>query len=452
MSKKKESTNDDEANVTTVKVHEGRLRKLLQFLKEKEAIITVDHDIYGRSTTTRYSDSSETEYSIKDLALSIWTDKTSATDWVYYDYLKSDYEVSRKRTAGKYHPSYEKFIVGITCTFMETPGIENRAEKEQLFFSGDRPEQTNLLATFPDFRQGVKDEIKQFAALLQNGSEGFPYQQLRNHTAHRCHRYKKLEKDIFQYLKDATPSEVQDIGSRLAEVMSAYGDHLEQLERGGTSHENPKDGQVVEDRLQFKELSEPEDIAISLEEEQQLEDIGFEDAFSGKEHWLDGLRFKKITYWKQALDEVAISEWPDYVLEHILLAYFELNTVCSQIVDLRDQVYNEVSYYVKNSMDGKEIFTIKEVLTHHDLASMLSQYEYESNAFVDALRSDGNLLDKPLKQLPQNFDGVSSPDRLFYSRIEKLLWEYLLFRMCDSCQLNKDHVAEFYTPLYNPAK
>lgn len=31
----------------SINLHEGRLRKLIQFLKEKEAVIKVDHDPYG---------------------------------------------------------------------------------------------------------------------------------------------------------------------------------------------------------------------------------------------------------------------------------------------------------------------------------------------------------------------------------------------------------------------
>lgn len=131
----------------TVKVHEGRLRKLLQFLRDEEAVIRVDYDEFENSKTTTYSSGDEGEHSLKELILNIWTD---TTDWAYYEYQKNDYEVIRRTTAKKkHHPSYEKFIRDITCTFKENAKIDNLEEKEQLFFSGDRVQMTNVLAVFP---------------------------------------------------------------------------------------------------------------------------------------------------------------------------------------------------------------------------------------------------------------------------------------------------------------
>jgi len=432
----------------SINIHEGRLRKLIQFLKEKEAVIKVDHDPYGNAKSTRYSSGNQTDYKLKELILSLWPE---TTDSAYYEYLKTDYKIHRKSTAkAKHHPSYEKFIKDIRCTFKENAHIDHVDYKEQLFFSGARPEQTNILAAFPHYRQDIVKEAKQFVELLESQKEGFPYQQLRNHTSHRCHRFKQLEKDIFQHFKDTDSSTLQSVRSNFANVMSSLVKHLEIFENNGVGHEEPDGKQVVKNRLRFKELSDPEDIEMTPQEEDKIKEIGFEKAFSEQSRWFDELRFKKITYWKNKLVDLPIKDWPPYFLEHILLAYFELNTVCSQIITLRDQLFEEVCFYVTYSKDGQELFTVEEILSPDDLSTLLSNYEYKSNAFVDALRSDGNLLQEPLQQLPQNFDKIASPDNLFYSRIQKLIWEYLLFRMCDSCQLNRKHLAEFYTPLYNP--
>ncbi|GEM_PF-6562565 len=435
----------------SISIHEGRLRKLIQFLKEKEALVTIDYDPYGDPKTTKYSSSKETDNSLKELILNIWPE---ATDSAYYEYLKTDFEVHRKTTVkAKHHPSYERFIKDIQCTFKENAHIDQQQYKENLFFSGARPQQTNLLAAFPSFRQNIITEVKQFISLLNSENAGFPYQRLRNHTSHRCHRYKQLEKDIFQYFKDTNSSTLQEVRGNFSEVMHSFTQHLELLENQGVGHEQPDGIGVVENRLRFKELSNPKSIEIKPEELQRIEEIGFENAFSKKSEWFDDLRFKKIMHWKNELSDLSISDWPPFYLEHILLAYFELNTVCSQIVMLRDQLFDEVGFYITYSKDGQELFTIEEVLSPQQLSTVLSQYEYQSNSFVDALRSDGNLLQKPLQRLPkrlEHFDKLTSPDNLFYSRIQKLIWEYLLYRMCDSCQINRDHVAEFYTPLYRP--
>jgi len=432
----------------SISIHEGRLRKLIQFLKEKEAVIRVDHDPYGNAKSTTYSSSKRSDHKLKEFILSIWPE---TTDSAYYEYLRTDYKIHRRSTAkAKHHPSYEKFIKDIRCTFMENAHIDQIDHKEQLFFSGARPEQTNILAAFPHFRQEIVKEANKFVELLESQQEGFPYQQLRNHTSHRCHRFKQLEKDIFQHLKDTNSSTLQLVRGNFANVMSSLVKHLEILENKGIGHEQPDGKHVVKNRLRLKELSDPEEIEISCRNEEKMKEIGFGKAFSEQSQWFDELRFKKITYWKNKLRELPIEDWPPYFLEHILLAYFELNTICSQIIALRDQLFEEVGFYVTYSKDGQEIFTIEEFLSPADLSILLSNYEYKSNAFVDALRSDGNLLREPLQRLPQNFDKIASPDNLFYSRIQKLIWEYLLFRMCDSCQLSKEHIAEFYTPLFKP--
>lgn len=446
-------TKNSQANkrLKSITIHEGRLRKLIQFLKEKEALVTIDYDPYGDPKTTKYSSSKKTNNSLKELILNIWPE---ATDSAYYEYLKTDYKAHRMTTVkAKHHPSYEKFIKDIRCTFKENAHLDQQQYKEQLFFTGVRRQQTNLLAAFPNFRQDIITKVKQFISLLDSENAGFPYQRLRNHTSHRCHRYKQLEKDIFQHFKDTDSSTLEQVRSNFSKVMTSFIKHLESLEEQGVGHEQPDGLRVVENRLRFKQLSNPENIEIKSEEQQHIKKVGFEEAFSNESEWFDGLRFKKITYWKNELSNLPIAEWPSFYLEHILLAYFELNTVCSEIITLRDQLFDEVGFYVTYSKDGQELFTIEEVLSPQQLSTILSQYEYQSNSFVDALRSDGNLLQKSLQKLPkrlEHFDKMTSPDNLFYSRIKKLIWEYLLYRMCDSCQINREHVAEFYTPIYRP--
>ncbi|WP_445665585.1 hypothetical protein [Fodinibius sp. AD559] len=433
----------------SISIHEGRLRKLIQFLKKREALVTIDYDPYGAPKTTKYSSSKETENSLKELILNVWPE---ATDSAYYEYLKTDYKAHRKTTVKtKHHPSYEKFIKDIRCTFKENAHLDQKQYKEQLFFSGVRRQQTNLLAAFPKFRKNIITEINQFVGLLESDKRGFPYQRLRNHTSLRCHRYKQLEKDIFQYFKDTDSSTLQEVRSNFSEIMKSFIKHLGSLEKEGAGHEQPDGLRILDNRLQFKELSDPKNMKIESEEQQRIKEIGFEETFSNQSEWFNRLRFKKITYWKNELSDLPISDWPPFYLEHILLAYFELNTVCSQIVTLRDQLFDQVGFYVTYSKDGQKLFTIEEVLTPKQLSTILSQYEYQSNSFVNALRSDGNLLQKPLQKLPErleHFDKLTSPDNLFYSRIQKLIWEYLLYRMCGSCQPKRDHVAEFYNPHY----
>jgi hypothetical protein len=70
---------------------------------------------------------------------------------------------------------------------------------------------------------------------------------------------------------------------------------------------------------------------------------------------------------------------------------------------------------------------------------------------VDKLRSDGNLLLKSIGRLPHRLDKNDGyPNQLYYSRVEKLLWEYLLSRMCDSCQMAEKHVTDYSSPLSKP--
>lgn len=434
----------------SITIHEARLRKLIQFLKEKEALVTIDYDPYGDPKTTKYSSSKETANSLKELIISIWPEATANA---YYEYLKTDYEAHRKTTVkAKHHPSYEKFIKDIQCTFKLNAKLDNTSHKEQLFFSGARPEQTNILAAFPNYRRDIIKDIKQFVSLLETQEEGFPYQQLRNLTSHRCHRFKDIEKDLFQYFKDANSTTLQSVRSNFAETMSSFITHLEKLEREEVGHGNPDGVNIVENRLRYSELSKPMNIDLKPEEKQKIESIGFQDAFSDKNSWFDELRFKKITYWKNKLKNLEISDWPPYYLEHILLAYFELNTVCAKIVMLRDQLFDQVGFYISYSKDGQERFSMDERLSPEALSTLLSNYEYKSNDFVDALRSDGNLLQGAIQKLNPVFDKISSPDNLFYSRIKKLIWEYLLFRMCDSCQIKREHVSALYTPLYTAHK
>jgi len=442
--------NREAKKLTKVSLHHGRLRKFLQLLKERNATIRIDHDKYGKSRTATYGDNADSEYSLKDLLLSIWTD---ATDYAYYEYFKKNFEIVKSRpSTKKYHPSYEKLIVNLKCTFKFTPDIDNPREKDQLFFSGDRPQATNIYNAFPDIRLRIQQQIDRFIGLLENTENRFPYQALRNHTSHRCHRYKSLEKDIFQFLKDADKETKNEIRVRLKEVMSAYSKHLTYLEEKGIGHGKPEDRNVIQNRLTFQELSDIDAILIDEVTEEQLSVIRFENAFSEPSNWFDQNRYKKIHYWEDDLKSLAIADWPEYFLEHILLAYYELNTVCSEIVSIRDQIFDEVRYRLKFSKDGVQMIIPESAETLQDLSKLLSKYEYESNAFVNALRSDGNLLVKALRLLPDGFiDEERYPDRLFQSRIEKLLWEYLLYRMCDSCELKIEHVEDFYTPLYNPA-
>lgn len=446
MGKSKKDENGEAVPATRINVHEARLRKILQELKEKDATITIDRDVHGESKTTTYGEGDHADHKLKELFLSVWE---GTSDWTYYEYFKKNYETDRKRNIkDKHHPSYENYILRMTCDFKKSPDIERAMEKQQLFFSGDRPQATNVHAAIPDFREKVRREIERFVKQLQDDSKGFPYPYLRKHTGHRCHRYKQLEKDIFQYLKDADEATLVNVRDRLDEVFSAYVKHLELLDREEVGHGKPEEGKIVANRITFQELSSVEDIDISEETAEELESIGFKNAYSDQDEWFDELRFKKLAFWKDTLEELPIAEWPEYVMEHMLLAYFELNTVCEQIVGLRDQLFEEVSYLIEYSHIESQVVTIEPVFSIKDLSIVLSDYIYESNAFVDALRSDGILLNKPLHRLPQAFEEIRSPDRLFYSRVEKLVWEYLLFRLCDSCELNKKHIAEFYTPLY----
>lgn len=438
-----------------VYLHQARLMELVQTLKNQNAEITIDLDITGQQRKTRYGDTETTDHSLKQLLEIIWSEERNkglhASEYSINEYFRSEYEFDARSRGYAYLPpngDVEESLKNITAEFRQSKDIQNRDLKQTTFFDGHLPQSTNLLAVFPDFRKAIQRRIDRFVSDLNNSKEGFPYLQLRNDTGHRCHRYKTIEKDIFQYIKDADRKNLSKIRENLISVMSAYSDHLEQLEANGLHRQKPQEGKFLEDKLSYKELSNTQDIHIDSNQASYLDSTGFLYAFKNKENWFDDYRLKKIEYWINNLSNLEIGSWPEFYLEHILLAYFELNAVCAQLVQIRESIFHEIGFRVVFSKDGMKPSWNQYIDTLDELAGLLSNYEYVSNAFVERIHADGHLLREPLFALPVPLRQQNTyPDHLYFSRVEKLLWKYLLGRLCECCDVDKALVEGYYAPL-----
>lgn len=440
-------------------LHQARLRELVQTLKHRDAEITIKLDPTGENRKTSYGSTQQSEHTLKELLQFVWSEerheKIGASVYAIDDYFRSDYYVDKRSRGYAYLPpegEIEESVKNITAEFRESKYIENRDLKQTTFFDGHLPQSTNILSVFPNFRSSIKNRIDAFISDLKDYDEGFPYLQLRNDTGHRCHRYKSIEKDIFQYIKDTDAKSLAGIRENLIEVMTAFSNHLEQLEKQGKHYQKPQKGVFLNDKLSYKELSNPKEITIENDEEDDLNDLGFQYAFENQQLWFDEYRFKKMEYWIDTLKSLDISSWPEFYLEHLLLAYFELNTVCTQLIEIREAIFSEIGFRVNFSKDGLKPSWNQYVDSLNELAGLLSNYEYVSNSFVRKIREDGHVLREPLFALPKALRQQNTyPDHLYYSRLEKLLWKYLLHRLCECCDVDKTLVDGFYTPLSKKA-
>ena len=455
MGKKNSRNNSGNDSAKRVYLHQARLMELLQTLKNQQAEISLNLDINGQQRKTTYGVTDQSEYTLKELLYVVWSEdlheKLHASEYSINEYFRSDYEFDSRSRGYAYLPpngNVEESIKNITAEFRQSKQIQNRDLKQITFFDGHLPQSTNLLAVFPDFRTSIKQRIDRFVSELTQSNNGFPYLQLRNDTGQRCHRYKSIEKDIFQHIKDTDPENLTLIRENLISVMSAYSLHLEQVEASGLHRQKPEEGKFLTDKLSYKELSNPKDIDIDSEEVSYLDSLGFQYAFKDKESWFDKYRFKKMQYWIDNLSRLDVDSWPEFYLEHILLSYFELNAVCSELVQIRESIFHEIGFRIVFSKDGVKPSWNQYIDTLDELAGLLSNYEYVSNAFVERIHADGHLLREPLFALPEPLRQQNTyPDHLYFSRVEKLLWKYLLGRLCECCEVDKTLVEGYYVPL-----
>lgn len=445
----------NESSSEKVYLQKARLMELLQTLKKRNAKIQINLDVSGEERVATYGPGEDCEFSLKELLETIWDDTRKdgigATEAVIYKYFSSNFEVDLKSRAYSFLPpkgDIDPAIKNVKAHFRSSSNIENREKKQEMFFGGLLPQATNVLVAFPSFRQQVIHRLESFTYILESSTEGFPYQQLRDITELRCYRHKLTEKGIFQYLKESDGEALKKFKFNLLYVLKAYVEHLKDQEANGVSTEEPHDEKLLTNKLTYHELSDPQSISITDEEITRIEKTGFQTAFSVKERWFDDLRLKKLDYWKANLSHLKMSNWPDYYVEHYLAAYIELNVVCEELLQIRKDIFQEIGFDVTFSEDGVLPKWTQKVDTLEQLASLLSNYIYESNAFVRKIRADGYILQKPLYALRKPLrEDYNKPDKTYYSRVERLQWKYILIHLCDCCHMNKDWIENHHDPI-----
>lgn len=445
----------NESSKNKVFLQKARLMELLQVLKKRDAKIQINFDLTGAKKKTTYGPGKACDHTLNDLLKTIWTDERKqglyASEGVIYKYFSTNFEIDQKSRAYSYLPpkgDIDPAIKNIKAHFRNTPDIENHQRKQELFFGGLLPQSTNLLVAFPYLRQHVIQRLEAFATILLSSDKGFPYQQLREITELRCYRYKGIEKGIFQFIKESDDQTLKKMRDNLHRIIKAQINHLKNQEAKGVYMEEPKDEKLLSDKLTFRDLSEPNSITYSEDDVDNIENIGFQKAFINEQEWFNDLHLKKLDYWKVNLSNLKISDWPDYYVEHYLAAYIELNIVCAGILQIRRAIFQEIAFDVTFSEKGVLPKWTQKFDNLEDLASILSNYIYESNAFVKKIKADGYILQKPLYALRRPLrEDYDKPDKTYYSRIERMIWKYILIRLCDCCNMNKDWIKNHHDPI-----
>lgn len=445
----------NESSSEKVYLQKARLMELLQTLKKRNAKIRINLDRTGEERAATYGPGEDCEYTLNDLLETIWSDERKqglyASKAVIYKYFSTNFEVDLKTRAYSFLPpkgDIDPAIKNVKAHFRSSSNIENREKKQEMLFGGLLPQATNVLVAFPSLRQRVIHRLKSFISILETETEGFPYQQLRDITELRCYRHKSTEKGIFQYIKESDGESLKGIKVNLLCVLKANVEHLKDQEANGVSTEEPHDEKLLTNKLTYQELSDPQSNTITDDEIARIEKVGFQTAFSGKEQWFDDLRLKKLDYWKSNLSYLKMSNWPVYYVEHYLAAYIELNVVCEELLQIRRDIFQEIGFDVTFSENGVLPKWTQKVDTLEQLASLLSNYIYESNAFVRKIRADGYILLKPLYALRKPLrEDYNKPDKTYYSRVERLLWKYILIHLCDCCHMSKDWIENHHNPI-----
>ena len=440
-----------------VKIHEGRLRVLLQILKDKSAEIKIPLDRTGKNHETIYGYTDNSDYTLVELLETVWPDEEEypygATKGAIREYFRTKFEVINKETdKGRLHSAFEKLILNIQGTFNYGAGIENYNKKEELFFSGKHPIATGIQESYPELKLGIYNK---FNSLFAHFSiNGIPSKRrfsteltIELFAPYRFHRYEKLENKAIDYLNKISMKQATDFNFNFLRLLEEYCQVLFPKKAFGNSNSDSKKSCLIPGYSTFNELS-----LFAPIPEQEVNSIDaverFFTLFQDQEQWFDRFRFQKIDYKREYLLSTPVKKWPKFALEHVFLSFLELNIVVSEVLSLGKQIEQEVGFIIKYSKDAVEIHQTQEIKSVDKLIDVLSNYQFESTAFSEPVQSDGHFMKKPIRRKTTHLQEVSPSFKKSYKQtIEKKLWRYIITTLSQGLQLNSSYLTLFEDPL-----
>jgi hypothetical protein len=125
-------------------------------------------------------------------------------------------------------------------------------------------------------------------------------------------------------------------------------------------------------------------------------------SFSDKQTWFDRQRYYRLKTLMPELLEKGVSDWPKWILEHVLLTEMEYHIIYKHSLELAyEEVKNNVKYSLHMSSDGAKIDVQEDFNDIHGLGKKLSQFKFPGKVenLIDIHR--GTILEGPFSKFPE---------------------------------------------------